>query len=829
MPRLTPPASTSPRTLPRLLLGAAVVIQVGFIQPLTNKASQACAEQALQAYRIAPGPLGAALNQFARDAGVVLSFETALTDGRHTPGLQGRYSVDQGFAVLLQGTGLEALRTGGNYLLTEKTAGSTALQLGATNVNASGLGDTTQGTGSYTTGVARTATKLPLSIRETPQAVSVMTNQRMRDQDLVSLEDVLAQAPGVLYKKKSNASDDEVGIFSRGMKVETFQVDGIPTVFEPSMSSQSNDMAVYDRVEIVRGSTGLLSGTGQPSATINMVRKRPTREFAASVQGSVGSWDNYRTEVDVSGPLVENGTVRGRLVGAYQTANSFTDRLSTERQVAYGIIEADLSERDTVSFGIDYQVRNCDACGYFGFPAFYSNGQRTDFKRSFNSAADWSHADRQRTSIFGTYEHRFDNNWLAKVAVTNVRDDNDIEYGWFSSFGYPNQQTGAGTGLFMAKWPSKPEQNSLDAYITGPFNLLGREHELVVGVSAMRYRSNTGAYPLWVDRSGSGWDPTIPNVFEWRGDIDKPPFGRLGDVKYSQRQYAAYSTLRLKPTDALSVILGTRLSYFKLDQSVTYYGDPTDYAPGDGKKRENGELTPYAGIVYDLDDHHSVYASYTSIFKPQSSKTVQGTFMDPTEGDSYEVGAKGEYYDGKLNLTAALFESKVSNYPVDSGLTDPVSFATLVQPADVKIKGLELEVAGELMPGWQMQASYSHVNTYYPDGVDVNVGFPKNAFKLFTTYDLTGDLNRLTLGGGIRWESATSYGNAEVIPGTTLEASQGSYALVDLLARYRFDDHFTGTVNVNNLFDRKYYASTSVYSDLYGEPRSVTATLRWEY
>ncbi|MFJ4344410.1 TonB-dependent siderophore receptor [Pseudomonas sp. NPDC089401] len=829
MPRLTPLANTSPRTLPRLLLGAAVVIQAGFIQPLTDKTSQAWAEQALQAYRIAPGPLGAALNQFARDAGVVLSFGTALTDGHHTAGLQGRYSVDQGFAVLLQGTRLEALRTGDNYLLTEKTADSDALQLGATNVNANGLGDTTEGTGSYTTGATRTATKLPLSIRETPQSVSVVTSQRIRDQDLVSLEDVLTQAPGVLYKKKSNASDDEVGIFSRGMKVETFQVDGIPTVFEPSMSSQSNDMAVYDRVEIVRGSTGLLSGTGQPSATINMVRKRPTREFAASVQGSVGSWDNYRTEVDVSGPLVENGTVRGRLVGAYQTANSFTDRLSTERQVAYGIIEADLSERDTVSFGIDYQVRNCDACGYFGFPAFYSNGQRTDFKRSFNSAADWSHADRQRTSIFGTYEHRFDNNWLAKVAVTNVRDDNDIEYGWFSSFGYPNQQTGAGTGLFMAKWPSKPEQNSLDAYITGPFNLLGREHELVVGVSAMRYRSNTGAYPLWYDRSGSGWDPAIPNVFEWRGDIDKPPLDRQGDVKYSQRQYAAYSTVRLKPTDDLSVILGTRLSYFKLDQSVTYYGDPIDYAPGDGKKRENGELTPYAGIVYDLNEHHSIYASYTSIFKPQSSKTVQGTFMNPTEGDSYEVGAKGEYYDGRLNLTAALFESKISNYPVDSGLTDPNSFATLVQPADVKIKGLELEVAGEILSGWQMQASYSHVNTYYPDGVDVNVGFPKNSFKLFTTYDLTGDLNRLTLGGGIRWESATSYGNTEVIPDTTLEASQGSYALVDLLARYRFDDHFTGTVNVNNLFDRKYYASTSVYSDLYGEPRSVTATLRWEY
>ena len=813
---------SSPLLRPGLLALAIALASAG--QPLVALAESSTSQAAVRSYDIPAGSLGETLARISRESGRTLSADPALVQGKRAPAVRGQLSAEQAMQQALAGSGLALIVTGGGTLSLVPMAKGEGLELGATTITSSLLGDTTEGTGSYTTGSTRTATKLPLSIRETPQSVSVITRQRIRDQEMVSLEDVLTQAPGVLYKKKSNSSDEEVGIFSRGMKIENFQVDGIPTVFEPSMSSQSNDMAVYDRVEIVRGATGLLSGIGQPSATINMVRKRPTREFAASVQGSAGSWDNYRTEVDVSGPMNEQGTLRGRLVGAYQTANSFTDRLSTERQVAYGVIEADLSERDTVSFGIDYQVRNCDACGYFGFPAFYSNGQRTDFKRSFNSAADWSYADRQRTSIFGTYEHRFDNEWMAKVAITNVRDDNDVEYGWFSSNGYPNQQTGAGTSLYFAKWPSKPEQNSVDAYASGPFNLFGREHELVVGASAMRYRSNTGAYPLWVDRSGSGWDPSIPNVFEWRGDISKPPFNRIGDLEYSQRQYAAYSTARFKLTDDLSLILGSRLSYFKVDQTSAYYG----YDPTSLKKRENGELTPYAGIVYDLDDNHSVYASYTSIYKPQSSRTVEGKFMDPTEGDSYEVGAKGEYYDGRLNLTAALFESKLSNYAVGTGLYDAFD-NEMVAPAKIKIKGLELEVAGELMPGWQVQAAYSHVNTYYPQGVDVNVGFPRNNVKLFTTYDLTGDLNRLTLGGGVRWESATSYGNTQVIPGTTLQAKQGSYALVDLLARYRFDEHFTGTLNVNNLFDKEYYASTSVYSDLYGEPRSLTASLRWEY
>ncbi|WP_271103837.1 TonB-dependent siderophore receptor [Pseudomonas tohonis] len=809
---------SSPLLRPGLLALAIAFASAG--QPLVALAESGSSQVAVRSYDIPTGPLGETLARISRESGRTLSADPALISGKRAPAVHGQFTAEQAVQQALAGSGLSLVVTAGGTLSLIPAPAEGALELGATTISSSLLGDTTEGTGSYTTGSTRTATKLPLSLRETPQSVSVITSQRIRDQKMVSLEDVLTQAPGVLYKKKSNSSDEEVGIFSRGMKIENFQVDGIPTVFEPSMSSQSNDMAVYDRVEIVRGATGLLSGIGQPSATINMVRKRPTREFAASIQGSAGSWDNYRSEFDVSGPMNQEGTLRGRLVAAYQTANSFTDRLSTERRVAYGVVEADLGERDTVSFGIDYQVRNCDACGYFGFPAFYSNGQRTDFKRSFNSAADWSHADRQRTSIFGTYEHRFDNDWMAKVAVTNVRDDNDVEYGWFSSNGYPDQQTGAGTNLYFAKWPSKPEQNSVDAYASGPFSLFGREHELVVGASAMRYRSNTGAYPLWVDRSGSGWNPAIPDVYQWRGDISKPPFNRIGDLEYSQRQYAAYSTARFTLTDDLSLILGSRLSYFKVDQSSAYYG----YDPTSLKKREHGEVTPYAGLVYDLDDNHSVYASYTSIYKPQSSRTLEGTFMDPTEGESYEVGAKGEYYDGRLNLSAALFESKLSNYAVGTGLYDAFD-NELVRPANIKIKGLELEVAGELLPGWQVQAAYSHVNTYYPQGVDVNVGFPRNNVKLFSTYDLTGDLNRLTLGGGVRWESATRYENRDL----KALASQGSYALVDLLARYRFDEHFTGTLNVNNLFDKAYYASTSIYSDLYGEPRSLTASLRWEY
>lgn len=773
--------------------------------------------------------LSSALQELGRQGNLQILYSPDLVGNRKSAPIRGNFAPATALDALLRGTGISYQIRGNSVTLLKSD--QSAMELAATAIVSNGLGETTEGTGSYTTAATSTATKMPLSLRQTPQSVTVLTQQRMRDQNMVSVEDVIAEAPGVLFKKKGNSSDDEVGIYSRGLKIENFQVDGIPTVFQPEMKSQDNDLAIYDRVEIVRGSTGLLSGTGNPSATINMVRKRPTREFQASIQGSAGSWNNYRTEVDVSGPLTETGNVRGRMVAAYQTADSFTDRLSTERQVAYGIIEADLTERDTVSFGIDYQVKNCNACGYFGFPTFFSNGNRTDFDRDYNSAADWSHADRKRTSIFTTYEHRFDNDWLAKVAVTNTRDDNDVEYGWFSSNGYPDQQTGAGTRLYFAKWPSKPEQNAIDAYATGPFTLMGREHELMFGVSANKYRANVDANPLWRFYDPAiTWDSTIPDVYNWHGNIARPPIEREGRVKYEQRNSAAYAAVRLKATDDLSVILGSRLSYFKLDQSTQYDWDPgVEYAPDGGKRKETGEVTPYAGVVYDLNDTYSVYASYTKIFKPQTSQTVEGKFVDPAEGDSYEIGSKAEFYDGKLNLAAALFETKLSNYPASTGFSDQLG-NSYVKPTDLKVKGAELELAGEVLPGWQVQAGYSHVTSYYPNGVNVNVGFPKNTLKMFSTYNFQGDLNRLTLGGGVRWESATSYDNVAVFgPTRPVTAKQESYALVDVLARYKFDEHFTGTLNVDNVFDKEYYASTSVYSDLYGEPRSVTATLRWEY
>ena len=331
MPRFIRPLITPGPTLPRLLLGAAVALQAGIIQPLLGDAGQAYAEQPSRTYSIAPGALGSALNQFAREAGVVLSFDAALTHGRQTPGLQGNYSVDQGFAVLLRGSGLQVLRTGDNYLLETISSEASVVQLGATSIEAQRLGDITEGTGSYTTGAQKTATKLAMSLRETPQSVTVMTRQRLDDQALADLNDVVQNTPGMVIRR---TGPERSTYYARGFALDNLMYDGLPTSLDSSQLSQdllSADMALYDRVEVVRGATGLMQGAGNPAAAINLIRKRPTPAFQASIQGSAGTWDRYRTDVDLSGPLTDNGTVRGRLVSAYQTQGSFRDALDNER------------------------------------------------------------------------------------------------------------------------------------------------------------------------------------------------------------------------------------------------------------------------------------------------------------------------------------------------------------------------------------------------------------------------------------------------------------------------------------------------------------------
>lgn len=797
--------------------------------PTLYAAEPTSTQEAARSYRIAGGALVAVLNSFAEQSGMFIAGHNSLAAGKTSPGLNGSYTPTSGLQRLLQGSGLQALPQGNNgYVLELIPAHSGALELGATTISGQGLGAITEDTHAYTTGVMASATGLPLSMRDTPQSVTVITRQQMDDQGSNSIADTLRRAPGVSVQ---NYDSERWEFSSRGLPITNFQYDGVNATYDGvyDYGTTSTDMAVYDHLEIIKGSAGLLSGSGDPSATVNLIRKKPTREFKASVTQTFGSWDNYRTEGDISGPLTESGNLRGRFVGVYQDRQSYLDHYQHTKDIGYGILEADLTPDTLLTFGIDQQDTRSRGASWTGFPMFFSDGSRTHFSRSFNPAADWSRRDFQNQTLFASVQQQLANDWSFKVSLDRKRSQHDTLLA-SASGGNPDPVSGDGMYMFMGKYKGDQLQNTLDVNLSGPFNLFGREHELIMGFMATRSKQDVPVY-------GSIYPAVGGSIFDWHGEYAKPDIPRSGQNDIVQRQTGAYLATRLKPTDDLSVILGTRVSTFSGTDTTDFY-DPTK-ADNRTTYRQSGVVTPYAGIVYDLNDTWSVYTSYTQIYRPQSSKDADRKLLDPIEGATYEAGLKAAFYDGRLNASFAAFRIEqdnvaeyVSGFETDS-VYRPIAGATT--------KGFEAQLSGEVLDGWNISAGYTYQHTR-----DANNGYvyssvlqtttPQQVVRLFSSYRLPGALEHVTVGGGVNWQSEF-FGNVfqpdpndTVNFGQNARITQDSYYLVDLMARYRFNEHLSTTLNVKNLFDKKYYTGLGNFgTGFYGEPRSLQLATKWDF
>ncbi|WP_449432714.1 TonB-dependent siderophore receptor [Pseudomonas putida] len=813
---------------PRAALALAFHLALGasLVWPVLAQAAPSSTGQSRD-YAIAPGPLAETLSQFASASAVALSFDAARTRGQSSPGLQGQYTVDSGFAALLAGSGLQAIpHANGAYVLVPAPAGDGAIELGATNIVDRGLGATTEGTGSYTTGSSSTATKLPLSLRETPQSVTVITRQQMDDQGSQDIGDVLRNTPGVTQQ----AYDSERMEYStRGFAITNYQYDGVNSIYDGVYDEGTThvDMATYDRVEVLKGATGLMTGSGDPSATVNLIRKKPTAEFKGSVSASAGSWDNYRTQADVSGPLNDSASVRGRLVASYQDRKSYQDHYQQKKDVYYGILEADVTPDTLLTLGIDKQSVTPRGSTWTGNPVYFSDGSRTDFSRSFNPGADWSRRDFDSTTYFASLEQALANDWKLKLSLDQKTTDHDTRLA-SASGGNPDPVSGEGMFFYWGRWEGHRVQNTADINVSGPFTLGGRQHDLVAGVMASHSRQTGATFDT------SAFSLVPGSIFDWKGDIAEQDFPKNGKYQRTQSQNGVYLATRLHPTDDLSVILGSRLSTFKYNEDYNYY-------PGSGTDdthtsyQEHGVVTPYAGLVYDLDDVYSVYASYTSIYQPQIYKDSNGSTLGPVEGVSYETGLKAAYLDGKLNASLAFFRIEQDNVAESIG-TNPITNEGIYQAIDgATTKGVELELAGELMDGWNLSAGYTYARTRDQDeqrifGYPLSTTKPEHVVQLFTTYRLPGAWDQLTVGGGLTYQSSF-YGQIySANLGDYTRIKQGGYTLLNLMTRYQYNEHLSFTVNANNVTDKRYLSGLGNFdTTYYGEPRNLMLTSKWEF
>ncbi len=731
------------------------------------------------------------------------------------------------FSLPLQAQDKEPAEQNGEALSQEKERTSRRNTLPTVNVTAtSDTSVTTEGSPTYTSPALTIGSKTLQSVRETPQSVSVMTRQRLEEQNLTTLDAALGQTTGITVNNSLNRS---ASLFARGFLIDTVQIDGVPLALPTSnYGFDTPDLAIYDHVEVLRGSAGLLNGAGTPGAVIGLSRKRPTIERQFKVNASYGSWNNKRIELDGSTPLNADASVRARGVIAHEDRHFFYDVAQQRKTLVYGVIDYDLSSRTRFTFGGSHQDIDGIPMNGSNLPR-YSNGDDLKLPRSTFLGAAWNREKATNTELFAEMEHHFDGPWKFKLSATQAVSKTDSKIGFLLVAIDP--LTGTGSVQRGNAVKAEVQRKGLDGFLSGNFTAFGRQHEVVLGANFSEHRY----LPEIVSLYNTPYTPV--DIFNYDPyavpDPVTPEFTNNVNEQHTT-QTGIYSTLRLKLADPLTLILGARASHWKFKQQNLKTGivasDYSDHA-----------ITPFAGLVIDLNKTWSAYASYADIFQVQNRFMFDGSQLDPVTGVNYEIGIKGELFDGKLNTSLAIFDIQRKNVAqADTVHTDPTACngsSCYVPGGETQSRGIEAEVNGALTPNWNLFAGYTYNTTKYVrdrtatgapstnEGEPLAAWVPKHIFRVWTNYQLQGEWSRWNVGGGIN--AQTSF--YRVLSGNRLE--QGAYALWNARVGYQIDAKWNVAVLLNNLFDKSYYARFNLLDQgtMYGEPRNVTVALRGSF
>lgn len=659
-----------------------------------------------------------------------------------------------------------------------------------------------------------TATGLGLTIRETPQSVTVITSQRIIDQSLDSVADVAANTPGVNVQQVDDVRNT---LNARGFEINNYQYDGVPvpTTLAGSQGETMVDSSIYERIEVVRGATGLLTGAGDPSASINLVRKHANKtQLGGYLNVSYGSWDNYKAEADVGGALNADGSIRARVVGKYKQGDSNVDFYENEKIVLYGVVEADIGENTLVRVGASHQEGNPKGSTWGALPAFFSDNGPTNWSRSKSPAADWTFWDTENQNAFVTLQHEFGNGWEVVANYNWTRNAETTQILYLS--GTVDRATGElSNPAFPYSDDGDSVQNSFDIQVKGKYGLFGREHEFTFGAIHSKQKLETTSYSALAF-------PAVTDFYNWNG-IPNPGFSPVGvlgaDIETEQTGY--FAATRLNVTDKLKLIAGARLASY--EQTGITFGTVLN-------AKEDNQFIPYAGALYDLTDNHRVYASYTEIFLPQNARDFTGATLDPIVGKSYEVGLKSAFFNEALQTSLAVFRIEQDNLAqldplgrLIPGVTPPTVASIAAEGATSE--GVEFEIVGEPVQGWNVSLGIAAFKAEDATGLKVNSDFPRETIKLFTTYEFEGGtLNGLTVGGGVNW-SSKAYSPALL---GTIE--QDSFALVSLMSRYKFTDQLSVQANIENVTDEKYFSQVGFFDQYrYGSPRNFEISLNYAF
>jgi TonB-dependent siderophore receptor len=648
--------------------------------------------------------------------------------------------------------------------------------------------------------------KTPQSLKETPQSISVITRQRLDDQNITKLEDALKQTTGVTVQRFDGAGNYNT-LQSRGFDIGSIMLDGIP-ISQNGNFSTALDTAMYERIEVLRGPAGLLQGAGEPGGTINMVRKRAYAPLAIGLNVTAGSFGLRRADVDIGGALNKEGTLRARVVAVKEDRNSHVDTIFNNRTMAYGTLEYDFTPATTLSLGHTRQT--VQSVVDQGLPT-YANGQLADLPRSSFAGLRTNRQDLETQDRFAELEHRLDQGGLVKFSARHV------ERASFYRAARSNTPLAANGDytLSTVDFDTHTTDRNYDLFYSSPLKIGERTHQLLLGLSR-----NENEAPGGVSRTGANM---AANLFRPNYDLPYPnlvlPANNTLAVK---REDAAYGQFQFSATNRLKLIAGGRFSWAQAETRNITTGALAGAAVKPGR-----QFIPAVSAIYALDAQISAYAGYAETFVVQTALDAGGRLLEPRTGTQVELGLKGEFFNKRLNAHAAVFRI------LDKGraISDPVVPTASIAGGEVRAQGFETEVSGQVSPGWDLTAGYAYTETLYLKAPAAQLGTvfspftPKHIVNLSTRYALRGALQGWSVGGGMVYRSEFS------AQAGAIRLVSGNYTLFNAQLAYQLNDKVSVSLSAENLFDKTYYEKVSNTSrqNFYGEPRKFVLALRARY
>jgi outer-membrane receptor for ferric coprogen and ferric-rhodotorulic acid len=645
--------------------------------------------------------------------------------------------------------------------------------------------------------------KMPMSQRQMPNSVSVITEQRIQDQNLTTVAAALGNVTGVTAIPNDTSQSQ---FRSRGYGLSVMY-DGLPT-YSSLGGYQQFDLAMYDRIEVLRGPVGLLQGASEPGGTVNLVRKRGRDRLGIAAALSAGRWDAYRAVLDVTGPIDPSRRLRGRVVASYDDDDAFTDWTHSAQDMVYGALDWNVTDGTTVSLAAVEQEQRTSST-YSGLPA-WASGAQMQLPRSTNPTPGWNRDSTDTREYSMEVVHHFTDAW--NLTLRGSRRDQDrffhdaITYSGVDDVDYM-------VDFARREYGYDHRRRAADIFLSGAIQLFGRNHAFFAGYNYDSFDSRFAGVSFTAPRE------IVRVRFDQRHRLNDFSAAYDEGGTTETRQEGFYARARISLMDSLTMIGGARVGDFNVRSRTLPPATATAWRQGDDV---DDELTPYGAIVYDFRPWLSMYGSYANTFVSQSTlQRVDGSALEPRTGRQFEVGAKAEFLEGKLNASLAAFDLRDQN----RSLRDVANPGFFITAGEVESKGWEMEITGNPGAGFELQAGYSRLDTEYlialpaQQGQRFSVFEPKHSWRLWAIrrFDVAG----LTFGVGCNGQSEVAFDAAR---------RQGGYAVVNAMAAYRMSPHWSLNLNTTNVFDKIYYSrlgGTNTYNT-YGEPRSYSLTLHYK-